>query len=227
MDDRQRVIGNIRRRLGSDPTDPQPQAVVRRRLEAHRANTIPARAQGSLAERVDLFERMLTNVQGSVARVPSPDSVPAAILGYLQVAQADICINGEVEAMDLPWHSEPGIHLVQWVARSSLGVSVTGCIGAAAETGTVVIASSSQNPLTLNFLPERHIVILPVEHIVGSYEEIWERVRARGGLPRDLTFVSGPSCTGDIEMVLEYGAHGPRALHVILVGEPADESRAP
>ncbi|MBD3648858.1 MAG: lactate utilization protein [Pseudomonadales bacterium] len=192
-------------------------ARVRERLRNHERNTVPARAKVSGEERADLFEKMLTAVQGSVARVTSADQVPGAIREYLGMDEADICINGEVEEMDLPWGDAPGIRPVPWVARSSLGVSVTGCFAAAAETGTVAIMSSNLNPLTLNFLAERHIVILFADQLVGSYEEIWDRVRARGALPRDVTFVSGPSCTGDIEMMLEYGAHGPRSLHVIIV----------
>lgn len=219
MDQRDTVIDNVRRQLNRDRTDPQPIDRVRRRIEAHRRNTVPSRASGSRSELIDLFETMLTSVQGSTRRVASRAEIPAAILDYLDVGQADICINGEVERMGLRWDTEPGIHLVPWVARSSLGVSVTGCFGAAAETGTVVITSSAHNPLTLNFLAERHIVILFAEQLAGSYEEIWDKVRATGTMPRDITFVSGPSCTGDIEMMLEYGAHGPRSLHVIVVEE--------
>lgn len=223
MDQRHTVLDNIRRQLKRDVTDPQPGATVRRRLQAHSRNTVPARADGSRATLLDLFEQMLTGVQGSVTRISSADGVPLAVLDYLAVREADICINGEVE--HLPWDAQPGIHLVPWAAKSSLGVTVTGCFAAAAETGTVVITSSSRNPLTLNLLAERHIVILFADQLVGSYEAIWDKIRAAGKMPRDITFVSGPSCTGDIEMMMEYGAHGPRSLHVIVVEEDTGATR--
>jgi L-lactate dehydrogenase complex protein LldG len=40
----------------------------------------------------------------------------------------------------------------------------------------------------------------------------------KGGMPRTLNFITGPSRSGDIEQKLLLGAHGPRALHIIMVG---------
>ena len=55
-------------------------------------------------------------------------------------------------------------------------------------------------------------------------EDAWDRLRAAGGedggkgaLPRTVNFITGPSRTGDIEMRIELGAHGPRRLHILLV----------
>ena len=70
-----------------------------------------------------------------------------------------------------------------------------------------------------NCLADRHFVLLPVEDILDSMESVWDRVRGAGGMPRDLTLVSGPSSTGDIEMRMEKGAHGPRELHILILGD--------
>ena len=56
--------------------------------------------------------------------------------------------------------------------------------------------------------------------LVGPYEDVWTRIRARFGkthMPRTLNFISGPSRTADIGGKLVTGAHGPRRLCVILV----------
>jgi L-lactate dehydrogenase complex protein LldG len=37
-------------------------------------------------------------------------------------------------------------------------------------------------------------------------------------LPRTVNFITGPSRTADIEQTIQLGAHGPRRLHIILVG---------
>jgi L-lactate dehydrogenase complex protein LldG len=69
-------------------------------------------------------------------------------------------------------------------------------------------------------MPEAHIVVFPVDRIVGTYEEVWARIRSRfgnGTLPRAVNWITGPSRTGDIEQTLLLGAHGPRLLHVVLV----------
>jgi len=97
-----------------------------------------------------------------------------------------------------------------------MDVCVSTCVGAAAETGTIAIHSSGNSPITEHFLADCHIVLLDAAQMFGAYEDILDLIRAEP--PRHMTFISGPSCTGDIEMIMEYGAHGPRSLHVIVVG---------
>lgn len=210
---REQVLDNVRRRLG--PTDTARTRLVNERLERHAPNTIPARASGTPEALVRTFTEMLERVQGSVAHVASRDGVPAAVAACL--GGGEICLSPEVERMDLPWGRETSLTLVPWTPKTSFDACVTGCIGAAAETGTIAVTSSSVSPLTQHFLGETHIVLLQAQHLMGAYEELWQD--ARGAMPRHMTFVSGPSCTGDIEMIMEYGAHGPRRLHVIIIDE--------
>ena len=58
--------------------------------------------------------------------------------------------------------------------------------------------------------------------IVGDVETAWARLRERfgaGALPRTVSLITGPSRSGDIEQTLILGAHGPRALHIVVVGD--------
>jgi L-lactate dehydrogenase complex protein LldG len=83
-----------------------------------------------------------------------------------------------------------------------------------------MLASGPENPVTLAFLPEVHLVVLRKEAIVGAYEEALARIGAELGplsLPRTLNLVTGPSRTGDIGGRIVMGAHGPKRLAVILV----------
>jgi len=51
-------------------------------------------------------------------------------------------------------------------------------------------------------------------------ESVWTMVRekqGKGEMPRALNLITGPSRSGDIEQTILLGAHGPRALHVIVV----------
>ena len=58
-----------------------------------------------------------------------------------------------------------------------------------------------------------------VDQVVPGMEEAFARIRAEhGALPRAVNLVSGPSRTGDIEQTIVLGAHGPRRLHVVLIG---------
>jgi L-lactate dehydrogenase complex protein LldG len=84
-----------------------------------------------------------------------------------------------------------------------------------------LLASGPDNPASLAFLPETHIIALSEKQIVGSYEEAFDLVRAELGrrrMPRALNLVSGASRTGDIGGRIVLGAHGPRRLAVIIYG---------
>jgi L-lactate dehydrogenase complex protein LldG len=75
-------------------------------------------------------------------------------------------------------------------------------------------------------LPGTHIVVLPAARLVGTYEEVWAKLRARAAgasvMPRVVNWITGPSRTADIEQTLLLGAHGPQRLHIVLV-ENAEE----
>jgi L-lactate dehydrogenase complex protein LldG len=80
---------------------------------------------------------------------------------------------------------------------------------------------AADNPTTLNFLPEVHIVVVRGDDILGDYETAWDMIRVRygrGTMPRAVNLVTGPSRSADIEQTLLLGAHGPRRLHIVLVG---------
>ena len=100
--------------------------------------------------------------------------------------------------------------------------SVSHAFAAVAETGTLVLTSGPDNPTTLNFLPDNHIVVLDAADLAGDFETVLARLREKFGagvLPRVVNMITGPSRSADIEQTLILGAHGPRRLHVIAVRE--------
>jgi L-lactate dehydrogenase complex protein LldG len=88
-----------------------------------------------------------------------------------------------------------------------------------AETGTLVLASGPENPVTLTFLGETHFVALRERDIVAGFEDLWAAWRTRGLDPRTINMVTGPSRSADIGQVLQLGAHGPINLHIFLVAD--------
>jgi L-lactate dehydrogenase complex protein LldG len=97
-------------------------------------------------------------------------------------------------------------------------VAVSHAFGGVAESGTLVLTSGRDNPTTLNFLPDTHIVVIDAKDIAGDYETLWARLRGQGAMPRTVNWITGPSRSADIEQTLILGAHGPRRLHVMVVG---------
>ena len=84
-----------------------------------------------------------------------------------------------------------------------------------ADTGSVVLAASPEEPRARSLLPSRHVTLLPEDRILPGLAEL---VAALGGeLPSALAIVSGPSRSADIEQRLTTGVHGPGEEHVVLL----------
>jgi L-lactate dehydrogenase complex protein LldG len=82
------------------------------------------------------------------------------------------------------------------------------------------MVSGPDNPSTLNFLPDNHIVVVSAKDVASDYEMVWAKVRfvyGKGAMPRTVNWITGPSRSGDIEQTLLLGAHGPRRLHILVV----------
>jgi L-lactate dehydrogenase complex protein LldG len=119
----------------------------------------------------------------------------------------------------LPWERERTLEVTVGPSDGRQLASVSHAFGAVAETGTLVLASGPDNPTTLNFLPDNHIVVVDAKDIASDFESVFAKLRARYGerqLPRVVNMITGPSRSADIEQTLILGAHGPRRLHVII-----------
>ena len=97
---------------------------------------------------------------------------------------------------------------------------ISACESLVAQTGSILVSSRTCGGRALTILPHVHVVVATVEQVVATLGEALQGVRDRhaGRLPSMLSFITGPSRTGDIERILVLGAHGPRELIVILVG---------
>ena len=242
MSARDDILGGIRRALRRGPLPAETQAALAERVAAHRRNLIPARAASlAPAARIDLFVAMAEEVQTTVARVASNDQIPAEVARYLVAENlpAELVMAPDPGLAAIPWDSWPLLDIRRGRAEPGDAVSLTLCLAAVAETGTLMLVSGPDTPTTLNFLPDTHIVVVRAGQVVASYEDGWDLVRNRApgplptppplggvgwggapaGWPRTVNLITGPSRTGDIEQRIQLGAHGPRRLHIVLVDE--------
>jgi L-lactate dehydrogenase complex protein LldG len=228
MSARDDIIGGIRAALQRGMLPAATEAELSARVAAHRRNLVPARAKSLGKEaRVELFVAMAEEVQTTVARVASDDEVPGEVARYLAAENlpAELVMAPDPALDAIPWASRPLLQIHRGRAEAGDQVSLTPCVAGIAETGTLMLASGAMTPTTLNFLPDTHIVVVREGQIVASYEDGWDLLRAHshaadGAWPRTVNLITGPSRTGDIEQRIQLGAHGPRRLHVVLVGEP-------
>ena len=177
---------------------------------------------------------MAEEADASVARVASPAAVPAEVARYLAAENlpAELVMAPDPGLDAYPWGSRPLLAIRRGRAEPEDAVSVTPCLAAIAETGTLMLVSGADTPTTLNFLPDTHLVILRAGQVVAGYEDGWDLLRAGraagpGALPRAVNLITGPSRTGDIEQRIQLGAHGPRRLHIILVEDAEPQAEAP
>lgn len=113
------------------------------------------------------------------------------------------------------WRSLPDFRDV--AGRADVGL--TTAEWAVAETGSIIVTAAPGQGRTATLLPPVHVAVLPASRVLGTVEEaIGKYAEAGTELPSNLAFHSGPSRSGDIEMSLTIGVHGPGEIHVLLVG---------
>lgn len=222
---RERILARVRRGLAVSGEEPGRRVEVRDRIARHVRNLVPSRSAGDATHRLALFAEMAAAVHATVERVASAADAPAAIANYLRNRNLPPRLRHGSDPLlsGLAWRAA-GLEAEAGRADPADEVSVSHALAGVAETGTLVLASGPDNPTTLNFLPENHIVVLDAADVVGAYEDAFDRARARYGegvLPRVLNMITGPSRTADIEQRIELGAHGPRRLHIVIVDDPA------
>lgn len=222
MSARDTVLAKIRRSLHVDGSDVGRRAIVIARLDGAPRSVIPARGQLPPEERIALFTKMAEKVSATVARVGSADDVPQVVAEYLrgQNLPAAVRMGDDPLLAGLPWERTQ-VSVERGPSDGNDAVGLSHALAGVAESGTLVLTSGADNPTTLNFLPETHIVAVRAEDIAGDYETVWDAIRARYGkgiMPRTVNMITGPSRSADIEQTLLLGAHGPRRLHIVVVG---------
>ena len=184
---------------------------------------IPGRARLYGEQAIGQFAASIGKQGADVSRAATPKQVMGAIGSYLGTNNLPprLRMGADKVLAALPWREAWDIARVFGPAEPTDKTSLSRAVVAAAETGTLFLVSGNDNPTSLAFLPETHMVLIAASDIVGSYEEAWGRLRAsygEGALPRTVNLISGPSRTADIEQTIVRGAHGPRRLHVLILG---------
>lgn len=218
---REAILAKVRGALGVTGTESARQEAVSRRLSDAPRHLLPDRVAGKPpAELKTLFRGFLEGQSATVIEA-ARDDVPAAISSYLRNANLPqrVRVGADPWLSSLPWSNVPGLERAPGRADPKDDVGLAHALAGVAETGTMMLASSADNPVTVNFLPETHIVVIEEKDIVAGYEDGLALLKARlgaGVMPRTLNMISGPSRTGDIGGRIVMGAHGPRRMCVVI-----------
>lgn len=126
-------------------------------------------------------------------------------------------------AVDAPLR-EAGVEVAVWdglgepralTARADIGL--TTAAWAVAETGSIALPSGPGRGRSVGLLPPTHVAVVSASSIFPTLADAIARLDEGGAMPSSLALHTGPSRSGDIEMTLTVGVHGPGEVHVLLV----------
>ncbi len=200
----ERVRSAIGRKLGQKPLPP-PEPLLRVRSEP-------------LATRLARFRAALEALGGTVTLVPDFASAKKAV---------ETLVDGQsFVASPHPFLAQCGIagmpyangeELRNACATASVGITSAYCL--LAQTGTIVLRATAQEPRLISLLPPVHIAVVPQDRLLTNLDEMLSMIPRPVDDSSAMVMVTGPSRTGDIEQFLVRGVHGPGHVHVVIVGQ--------
>ncbi len=107
----------------------------------------------------------------------------------------------------------------QWKRQlfSEMDAALTTTRGGVASSGSLVLWPSVEEPRLMSLVPPVHIALLQADQIYDTLEQMMEAEQWSRQMPTNALLISGPSKTADIQQVLAYGVHGPKALIVLIL----------
>jgi len=161
----------------------------------------------------DLAARFLENAAKAAAGthlLSGPEKLREALAGIVPPDAAVYCPGAtEIE------RAVAGLFPNRVADYADAAVTVEEVFGAVAETGSLVCASEGGRAVQAGLLPSHHVAIVRRGKIFATLDGLFSVVASAP--PTNLTLVTGPSRTADIELTLAIGVHGPEKLDIILV----------
>ena len=224
MSARDEILSSLRRSLKVSGNEGPRRAAVEARLSGAPRGVVPARGQVDTKERIGLFKKMAESAFASVAIVQSASEAPGEAARWLRDNNlpATLRMGDDPRLAAMPWDST-ALELAKGRSDGRDLNAVSHAFSGVAESGTLIMTSDPENPSTLNFLPDNHIVVLSAADLEGDYESVFDRLRekyGKGQMPRTVNMITGPSRSADIAQTMLLGAHGPRKLHIVIVDAP-------
>lgn len=176
---------------------------------------------GNLA---DLFAITAAAAKMYLDRV-TPDQICSQIVDFLQLHQCrqiGICVSPLLDRLGIEAAIRTAnLSLHRWDettldAAYELDCGVTDVYAAVAETGSLVIRPSSEHGRALSLVPAIHVAVVESGQIVADLIDLMEKITADARVP-NITLITGPSKTADIEGALVTGVHGPGLVQIFLL----------
>jgi L-lactate utilization protein LutC len=193
--------------------------------------------QGAGPDPVERFRAELAAAGGLPHLVPDRAAAAEKVIELIRARGGRRILVGRgalLDSLDLPTRLRPlGIEAAVVDALPAEGckealfaadIGVSGAYALLADTGSVVVAAAPPEPRSLSLLPPVHIVVAGREQLLADLFDLFAALAPAAAadgepprLPSCLAVITGPSKTGDIELRLVTGVHGPGEVHVVLV----------
>ncbi len=213
MSARDNILARISSALGRSGATPDTRAELERRMAAPPSGPRPAIEDDHIGRFIAKAETNGLTV-GYLAALQFLVPATAGLL-FEKDIEADISVAPALADLGWPkdWHVNIG------AGRYEEHLSVTLASAGIAETGSVIFRSGPGSPASLNFLPDIHVIVLKISDILRYPEDVWARFRSQAeDWPRTINVIAGPSRTADVGGIVVRPAHGPKTVHLFLVG---------
>lgn len=180
------------------------------------------------AEKIQRFQQAMESVHGEV-HYCNANEWPARLAEVLAARNArNLLISAKhdigqrlraVAGIDLPElliYDEP-IENWQEYLFNQVDAAITSTRGGIAETGSLILWPSADEPRMMSLVPPVHIALLHAHELYTTFHSALHAQGWAAGMPTNALLISGPSKTADIEQTLAYGVHGPKELIVLVV----------
>jgi len=175
------------------------------------------------------FRRLITAVRGEVIETTRAN-LAATVRQVLADKQCQNLLYAPKtdigKALDDAWDAEPGPQLVAYdrpieemkaLMINNIDAGITGTMGAIADTGSLIVWPTVEEPRLMSLVPPLHIAVLEVSKMFDSFTEAVAKLGWNKNPPGNTLLISGPSKTADIEGILCFGVHGPKQLVILAV----------
>lgn len=169
---------------------------------------------------LDTFIEEATTIQGQVITGQSSQELITGLQQFLANRHIDTLFCKDPQLTEtLATAINTTQDAEQWLGMQA---AITRCELLIARTGTVVVSSAHPSGRGLNVFPPIHIVWANASQLVPFPDDAMDELNKRYGntLPSQVSFITGPSRTADIEKTLVMGAHGPKELLILLNTQP-------
>ncbi len=228
MSERDNILARIRQAL----TIPAPLANAREPV-ANQGTTLLSRADhrrvlpavgNTFEANVALFEKNAAELKADFFLLNNESELIVRLAqlrdaeGWMQIASHKGPLTDPVcDALALPVCLTDDFFRASDLEKCHAGISQ--CDALVAQTGSVVVTSRSSGGRALSVLPPHHVVLARRGQLVGGLSDAFALLKGKygGNYPSMISFITGPSRTGDIERILVLGAHGPKKLTIFCV----------